>query len=312
MKKPPSHTRRFNTLTQSDLAADSSVLFALDAKEQRAQLGLWQQMLNSDSMRCLAIEKQESESITIRDRGQSPAAVALRDEKALERVLACDCLYVDISGLAHHVWAPILRVARRVVKKLRAVYIEPTSYRLHPSPASPMLFDLSEEFGGLQPLPGFARLSGPVDDNKVLLVALLGFEGNRPLQLAFQLDVAPPPRVIPVIGVPGFRVEYPALAIACNRAFLSEYRAHSELRFARASCPFEVAFLLAELQREYPEHYMYLLPVGTKPHSLGAIWYAIEHPNTTEIVYDHPRIKPGRTSGSGLIHVYSLLGDPDD
>lgn len=112
--------------------------------------------------------------------------------------------------------------------------------------------------------------------------------------------------MIPVIGVPGFRLEYPTFTVACNRAFISEYRAQGDIRYARASCPFEAYEVLAALHRDFPQHYMYIAPVGTKPHAVGAIWYSIKHPNMTEIVYDHPFRKPGRTDGIGLVHIYSM------
>lgn len=191
---------------------------------------------------------------------------------------------------------------RRV--ETRVLYAEPESYKPHPSPASATLFDLSVTFEGLAPLPGFARLAGPDDENRCLFVAMLGFEGNRPERLVLQLD--PIPKVIPVVGVPGFQLEYPAFTVACNRVILDEYRAHSELRFARASCPFEAFETLREIRKDYPEHYMYLAPVGTKPHALGMILFAIANPNTTEIMFDHPIKKAGRTKGVGILHIYDF------
>ena len=51
---------------------------------------------------------------------------------------------------------------------------------------------------------------------------------------------------------------------------------------------------------------MYIAPIGTKPHALGAICYALRNPDTTEIMYDNPIRKPGRTAGIGQMHVYML------
>jgi hypothetical protein len=186
----------------------------------------------------------------------------------------------------------------------RVIYAEPESYREHPSPASATLFDLSVKFEGLAPLPGFARLSGPVDERQCVFVAMLGFEGNRPERLLAQVD--PTPKVVPVVGVPGFQVEFPAFTVACNREFLDENRAQTEIRLARASCPFEAFQALAEIRTDNPDHYMYLAPVGTKPHALGTILYAIAHPQSTEIMFDHPVRKPGRTKGVGVIHIYDF------
>lgn len=301
---PRQNTRRFRPLSVSDLDLDASFLFVRDATEERGHLPLWQIVQQVRPEDCIIVESQSSEEIVLSSRGRVPISISLRDDGALASALGQKMLYIDISGLAHHVWAPLLRVAERSKQALRIVYVEPQSYKPHPSPASPTMFDLSTSFGGLSPLPGFARLSGPSDTNRTLLVAMLGFEGSRPGRIAVQID--PTPKVVPIVGVPGFRMEYPSFTITCNRSFLDEYSAHAEIRFARASCPFAAFQTLSDVRSEYPDHYLYIAPVGTKPHSLGAVWYAIKHPDSTEIVYDFPHRKAGRTRGIGLTHVYDL------
>lgn len=140
------------------------------------------------------------EEIAVSD-GIATSTISLRDDDSLTAAFASSGhLVLDISGLSHSTWASILRATRGRLRTLDAVYIEPESYRAHPSPVSPTVFDLSQSYQGLSPLPGFARLHPPADDEKTLLVTLLGFEGNRPTHLATQLEVEP--RVVPVIGVP--------------------------------------------------------------------------------------------------------------
>jgi hypothetical protein len=261
-------------------------------------------MRRTEPARCIAIEHQAREHIVVNSRGASVAEIPLLNETALEHLMSPDPMYLDISGLAHHVWAPLVSAARRLKKRLFVIYAEPESYKPHPSPASPTVFDLSTGFEGVAPLPGFARLSAPLDETKMLLVALLGFEGSRPEHLALEIDSVP--TVVPIVGVPGFRIEFPTFTVACNRPFLDEYRAHGNIRWARASCPFEAFKTLTELKEDYPDYYMYLAPIGTKPHALGAVWFALENPTTTELLYDHPIRKPGRTEGLGIIHVYEM------
>jgi hypothetical protein len=300
---PPNHTRRFRTLSQDDLPANATLIFAADATEQRAQIAAWNDIRRASPERCVAVELQEREHLTAKV-GADTLRASLLDEGALNQLVAPDPLYVDISGLAHHVWAPLFSAARRTKRTIHVVYAEPEGYQPHRSPSSPTVFDLSLEFQGVAPLPGFARLSGPVDETRTLLVTLLGFEGSRPKRLALEIDSVP--TVIPIVGVPGFRLEYPAFTVACNRPFLEEYRAHANIRLARASCPFEAFKALSQLQEDFPEHYMYLAPIGTKPHSLGAVWFALENPASTELLYDHPVRKPGRSHGVGVIHVYDI------
>ena len=296
-------TLRFVDVDATNIHPNELVISAGDATENRGQLPLWSQISRSDASRILWVKQIDRERIEVS--GAHPTtAVALTDESALSSVLASRRVLLDVSGFQHNVWAPILRNLRSRKVATRILYAEPASYREHPSPSSPSLFDLSLTFEGLRPLPGFARLSGPVDENKCVFVAMLGFEGSRPQSLLSQLD--PTPRVIPIVGVPGFQIEYPAYTVTCNRAFLDEARAHTEIRLARASCPFEAFNALSEIRVDYKHHYMYLAPVGTKPHAVGVVLFALANSLDTEIMFDHPVRRPGRTTGVGVIHVYDL------
>ena len=51
---------------------------------------------------------------------------------------------------------------------------------------------------------------------------------------------------------------------------------------------------------------MYVALVGTKPHALGAIWYSIVNPSSTEVMFDFPIKKKDRTRGIGTIHIYDF------
>jgi hypothetical protein len=64
--------------------------------------------------------------------------------------------------------------------------------------------------------------------------------------------------------------------------------------------------LLEEIHAEFPEYYMYIAPVGTKPHALGAVLFAMKRSSEVEIMYDHPKRKAKRTSGVSLVHVYAV------
>ena len=301
---PSGLTLRYRILTAADIDPSEKIISAGDATENRGRLPLWNEIAADNPTRVVWIQQPDRERILVTTGGEEPFDIDLRDEGAITALLSYPRLLIDISGLQHSVWAPLLKNAYLNKVRTRVLYAEPESYKSHPSPASATLFDLSIKFDGLEPLAGFARLSGPQDETKCLFVAMLGFEGNRPERLVMQVD--PLPKVIPVIGVPGFQLEFPAFTVACNRVLLSEYNAHSEVRYARASCPFEAYDILCAIRKEYPDHYMYLAPVGTKPHALGTILFAIANPNTTEVMFDHPVRKAGRTKGVGVIHIYDL------
>lgn len=301
----PLHTRRFVSISRADVAHVNRIFTAEGSTENRGQLQLWIDLSRSDPERLVWISPIQSEEMHVRCASESqPTCMSLHDTDAIKRLYQGQAILIDISGLPHPVWASLLRAAHEAQVETYVLYAEPDSYKEHPSPSSASYFDLSVEFGGLAPLPGFARLSGPPNEQRCFFVALLGFEGNRPSNLVVQID--PVPRVIPVIGVPGFQLEYPSFTVACNRDFLDAHRAYDEIRLARASCPFEVVTQLRELHRDYPDFYLYIAPVGTKPHALGAVMYALERPDMTELMFDYPVRKPGRTRGVGVIHMFDL------
>jgi len=304
--KPVEHTKRFRELEAHDLFTDEVVLIAETSTEDRGQINLWSTLRDFHPERVITISNQSNEKIKAQRGNAQPKEILLRDSAAIKELISVQKLLIDISGLAHHIWAPILKAAYELNIPLRILYAEPDSYTQHSSPSSETVFDLSTSFDGLAPLPGFAQLSEPEDDEKCLFVAFLGFEGNRPKRLISDFDEQP--KIIPIIGVPGFQLEFPSHTISCNRTLFNEFNAHDNIHLVKASCPFEAYSALVKIKADYPGYYMYLAPIGTKPHSLGVIWFAIINPDNTEIMFDHPVRKEGRTKGIGIIHIYNFGG----
>jgi hypothetical protein len=239
--------------------------------------------------------------------GATSLTLQLRSMSEIGRFLAAQAqsaVYLDITGLPHHVWAPLLRGIRMRAEPAYCLYVEPADYRFSANPTEATIFDLSESIQGIAPLPGFVSLAGGVDED-ALFVPLLGFEGPR---FAFMLEAVQPKRAntCPIIGVPGFRPEYPFYTYIGNRVQLAETSAWQNVRFAPANCPFALYHVLAELARTEMFRRMKIAPIGTKPHALGAILYYLDYPNTTEIIYDHPVRKATRTVGTARVCVYDL------
>lgn len=303
MMLPPMHTLRFTQIAVSDLTDVDLVITAKQSTEDRGHLAVWTEVADADPTRVAWVSATSRDSAVLTVDGAA-LNLSLNDAAQIEGVLAGKRVLIDVSGLGHATWAPFFRTAHSLRLGTKVLYAEPERYREHSNPISASRFDLTTTLEGLAPLPGFARLSGPADENRCLFVSMLGFEGNRPECLAIQIE--PSPKVVPVVGVPGFQIEYPAFTIACNRHFLEEYRANSDIRFARASCPFEAFEVLKSIHVDYPDYYLYIAPVGTKPHAVGSIWYALEFPDRCEILFDHPVRKPGRTAGVGVMHLYDF------
>ena len=241
--------------------------------------------------------------------------ISLRSSESVSRFLSAksySSYYLDVTGLPHHVWAPLLRVLCSRCESVFCVYVEPADYRQSEMPTESTLFDLSEKIEGISPLPGFASFPSVIEDD-TLFVALLGFEGAR---FAHMLENLQPNRdqIFPVVGVPGFRAEYPFYTYVGNRAQLLETRSWQNVRFAAANCPFSLYYLLIELSERLPQRRMVVGMIGTKPHAIGAVLFHLRHPHRVELVYDFPVRKAQRTEGTSRVCLYdvSLLGIAQD
>jgi len=120
-------------------------------------------------------------------------------------------------------------------------------------------------------------------------------------------QVQPPgEKILPIIGVPGFRPEYPFYTYHGNQLPLLQTHAWRNVRFAIANCPFSLFYVLEDIATDYPGNLLKIAPIGTKPHALGAIVYNIANPDFVELIYDHPIRKATRTSGLSRLLLYHL------
>jgi hypothetical protein len=234
-------------------------------------------------------------------------AISLRSDKQLQEfwaALAARTFYLDLTGFPHHIWAPLVRSCLIGGYRLMVIYVEPGEYRYNVAPTEGEIFDLSERISGIAPIPGFASLR-ETREEQVCFVPLIGFEGRR---FAYMVEQVQPPggKIVPVVGVPGFRPEYPFHAYLCNRTTLMETRAWRNMRFANANDPFSLYYLLQDIAEDNRDDFLKIAPIGTKPHALGAVLFAITTPARVELVYDHPIRKAKRTKGFSRLLVYHV------
>lgn len=211
-------------------------------------------------------------------------------------------VYLDITGLSHHVTAPFLRAAVTRGGDIHVVYMEPGSYRPSRHPQRGAFYDLSDRIDGIRPLPSFAYLRP--DPPEAILVPLLGFEGARFEHVVRQVEPAMG-ATFPIVGVPGFRADYPFVAYWGNEAALLADDTYLNLRYAIANDPFDLFHQLVDLREAHPGKLMKVAPIGTKPHAIGALLFALSRPDV-EIIYDHPIRKADRTSGFARLCVYDV------
>ena len=112
--------------------------------------------------------------------------------------------------------------------------------------------------------------------------------------------------ICPIVGVPGFRPEYPFYSYHGNREPLEQTKAWKNVRFAAANCPFSVYHVIGAIAKDGRGRRLKIGLIGTKPHALGGILYYIDHPNDTELLYDFPVRSPDRTTGTSRVCLYDL------
>jgi hypothetical protein len=236
---------------------------------------------------------------------------SLRNSNNMESLFAtysASVIYIDASGLDNRIVASLLKNAvlfgQKEKLEVNVIYVEPHSYKIEKFKSEGIFNDLSEKIDEIEPLPGFANIIPDTDDMK--FIALLGFEGGR---FTYLLERIQPPRdsIIPVIGFPGFRFEYPFVALWGNRLPLEETKSWDNIHYITSNSLVDAFFLLEKILYQASKNTkITLAPIGTKPHAIGAILFAIKYPKRVEIVYDNPKRKITRTDGTGLIVVSNI------
>lgn len=311
----PLLTRLFEDWDSFELEPGSTFIHGTSVEERSVHPATWERAANgvnflsfSSFENSIGDSGERDFSNCTAEIGGSQMDLQLRSGNQLRDFflnIESNTIYIDITGLAHHVWAPLLRAAIHSSKEVYVVYVEPRTYTFSRTPTEAEIFDLSETIHGISPLPGFSVLSEPEDEESVLLVTFLGFEGHR---LAYVLEQvqAPGKKIIPIIGVPGFIPVFPFHTYLGNKNILAPGTLHSEIRHIMANSAFDAFYILQQIAATYPDDALKIAPIGTKPHALGAILYTIWTDRSVEIVYDHPIRKPNRTIGNANILLYEV------
>jgi hypothetical protein len=300
----PVPTEEFGALDSFMPKPDSAFLYAQSGEQRSLHTPEWENERPSVSFHPISGQSLQQFSVDV---AGGTHVIGLRSRRRMHELLAAldsDTVYLDITGLPHSTWAPLVQAWLSSHVDLRVVYREPESYTFVESPTEGRLFELSEDFLGVQPLPGFARLAVP-EGLATCFVPLLGFEGPRFARLLELLD---PARltVVPVIGVPGFRPDYPYNAALGNRLPLELAHSWPQVRYAKANCPFALLHLLEQVAQEQPAQHFAIGLIGTKPHALGAVLFALRSLIPVELLHDHPIRAAKRTTGTDRVLVYHV------
>lgn len=301
----PLLTRTHSDWDNFQLPIASCYIYARSSEERSEHPGLWKQ--RHEGCRFVEIVKQEHFGFSARIDGLTQD-IRIRSRTDLSRFISTfdsARVYINITGLEHHVWASLIRILIWNSRPVSAVYVEPERYRYSSNPTEGRLFDLTAKFTEISSFPGFARLESVDDESKTCFVPLLGFEGNR---LAHAIEKIDPPieNIFPIVGIPGFRADFPFNTYLGNRGSLSRDGLWKRVRFAIANSPTSALESLRAIEQEYPDHLLKIAPLGTRPHALGAVLFALTSGAQVELVYDNPTPAPQRSDGTGNILVYDV------
>ena len=256
--------------------------------------------------RYVDVTAQQNDTFSYTDAKNATVTVPLRNKSAIGEFVGSipGDLYIDMTALSHHVWAPILRVALAQKRTTRVLYIEPQDYLRTPSGVEGEIFDLSERINGVEAIPGFVSLRDEFDDQPCF-VPMLGFEGKRTAHVLEQVQPQGD-KIFPIVGLPGFRAEFPFYTFESNVRLLQDTQAWKNVRYAAAHNPFSAYETLGRIQTANPGSLLKIAPIGTKPHALGAFLYALHSGRNVEFVYDFPIRKSNRTIGVGKVFIYRI------
>lgn len=300
LKAPP---RRVFASRADVVVVPDAVLFYGEREERSQIAGNWAAQFSHGFVREISEGAVIGQAF---DKVYSQEPIMLRDRNAL--VLWASTfngrpVYVDITGLGHQVWMPLVKVLIETAFQVYCIYSEPEKYTINPNPRPGEFYHLSDRVREFIPIPTMARIPSRRSSSSILL-PLLGFEGPRFRHLIEKLE--PSERdVSPIIGVPGFEIDYPFHTYEGNAEVLSTSRSWQRVRYVDAACPFALFEAIQTIRRAAPDRLLQLAAIGTKPHALGALLFAISDGNC-EILHDHPIRKLNRTSGASKCHVYDV------
>ena len=314
VEKTVEHLRTAETIEGLSLPSNSFLIYSNVEPDHRASVSYWEKVSQERKLNSFAVINimLDQGTFEVLHDGKTFTVISSDLASLLQIIPSRSHVVIDISGVDHEFWAACMVGLKDHVLALSYIYTEPSEYKFRVTPNADdafetSLFDLSDRTGGVSPLPYFVNLIGPASfDDKAVFVPLLGFEERRALNILNELDPRPP-EVIPIVGMPGYRLEFPTYTISCNEGFFRETRSDGYIRYAPANDPFAVRDVLQQISEDVPDKYMYIAPIGTRPHAVGALMFADKNRDRAEILFDHPVRTGDSRRGAGKSHMYRIF-----
>lgn len=296
------YCKSYDSMSEISLNSDTLYIYGSSPEERGTPGELFRKKFPESKY--LMINEYTPDIVTF---NENEVNYGVRDKKGISEFIESylvGSIYLDVSSLTCRLVAILLSSLVDILKKdrskrIKLIYFEPKHYNIEAFKSEGKYHDQSEPIEGMKPLPGLISIIPDSDNLQVFLIAFLGFEGGR---FSYILEELTPPKdnIIPILGVSGFRLEYPFVAMWGNKIALKESESWRQVEYAKANSIAEAFILLHSLQNKYSSHKLKIAPIGTKPHAVAAILFAILNSNV-EIVYDNPVRQKKRTLGFGKI-----------
>lgn len=194
------------------------------------------------------------------------------------------------------------------VNNFKISYLEPDEYAPKRGFKERLLreFNLTKETDA-KGVKGFAAVVE--DGDKPSYVFFLGFEEGRLLKIIGQNEIVRD-RIIPVIGVPAFKVGWDIDSTRNNVRALRQIGVTNECRYASSNDPLAAYDVLKKVFKQHDEEYPFIIsPLGTKPHAIGTALFLNAQLGdycNMGVLYDCPIPCSDQTSGVGKWHIYEV------
>lgn len=189
--------------------------------------------------------------------------------------------------------------------KLSILYVEPESYSIESSSSlNKRRFNLSTKYLGYKGIPSITKSLDIEDDN--CIVFFLGFEGTRLETALEELNIVPSDCSL-IFGVPSYKAGWETSAFDNNIKSIGDHDLDGRVYFCGADNPDSVIYELKQIRENIgDETKITLIPLGSKPHSIGALLFNSWDKNST-IIYDHPIKQDNRSKKTGAFHLYRVI-----
>lgn len=204
---------------------------------------------------------------------------------------------IDITSLQHVVIACLLKKILTEIKpaKVFLTYVKPETYIQD----EVKLYDFSADFSAPMAIPGFASCS----KKEEILVPFLGFEGIRLKNIIGDEHYSD---INPIVGFPSDDPIWQFETLKYCKDAIVEQDAQLKIRKCKADSVYDAYCELEKIATDYNAKPMVIAPLGTRPHFVAAVIYALRHKKESRIIYDNAIEKNNYTNGIRNIKVYHI------